>query len=83
MLQLSLLSDPRFLWNVTAGYLVTLVGAALIVAAGMWLARAGAWALVARKPLAWQILSAVGCSLFMFGILWQLAALMRTGAVAW
>ena len=83
MLESSVLSDPRFLWNVMAGYLVTLVGAVLIVAAGMWLSRAGTWALIARKPLAWQALSAAGCALFMFGILWLLVAFMRTGAVAW
>jgi len=52
MLESSVLSDPRFLWNVMAGYLVTLVGAALIVAAGLWLSRIGTWALIARKPLA-------------------------------
>ncbi|MBI2528209.1 MAG: hypothetical protein HYY95_20835 [Candidatus Rokubacteria bacterium] len=83
MLESSVLSDPRFLWNAMAGYLVTLVGAVLIVAAGLWMSRAGPWALIARRPLAWQALGAAGCSLFMLGILWLLVALMRTGAVAW
>ena len=66
-----------------AGYLVALVGAVLMVAAGMWLSRAGTWARISRKPLTWQALSAPGCSLFMFGVLWLLVAFMRTGAVAW
>jgi hypothetical protein len=75
--------DPRFVANVIAGYLLTVVGAVLLLAAGVWFAWAGEWLGAARKPLAWRALCAAGIALFLLGLLWQFLGYGRVGAVTW
>ena len=75
--------DPRFVSNVIAGYLVSVLGALALLLAGVWFAQAGEWLREGRKPAAWRALCAVGLILFLGGILWQFVGYGRVGVATW
>ena len=75
--------DPRFVANVIAGFLVTVLGAVVLFVAGLWFAQAGEWLRAERKPTAWRALCAIGVALFLLGLLWQFIGYGRVGAVTW
>ena len=75
--------SPVFAMNVIAGYLLTVLGAVLALAAGVWWMLAGEWAHGERRPPAFSALAGLAFILFIVGIFWQLAGYLRlnyTGA---
>ncbi len=64
--------DLSFVRNVIAGFALTLLGALVLLAAGVWSSQAGEWLRGERRPAAWRALCALGLALFVIGIVWQL-----------
>lgn len=75
--------EPRFVSNVIAGWLVLLLGVAILFLAAVWMVWANDWADRDRKPSTWRGLSAVGFGLFVVGLLWQLIGYARVGVLDW
>ena len=73
---MSLAYSPTFAVNVIAGYLLTVLGAVLALAAAVWWTRAREWA-HGEAPPAFRALSALAVILFVAGIFWQLAGYLR------
>jgi hypothetical protein len=69
--------SPVFAMNVIAGYLLTLLGAVLALAAGVWWMWAGEWLRGESRPPAFGGLYTLAILLFVVGILWQLAGYIR------
>ncbi len=73
---MSLAYSHAFVVNVLAGYGLTVLGAVLALAAGVWWMRAGEWAHGAPPP-AFRALSALAFLLFIGGLFWQLFGYLR------
>ncbi len=74
---MSLAYSHTFIVNVLAGYGLTVLGALLALAAGVWWMRAGEWAHGAPPPPAFRALSALAFLLFIGGLFWQLFGYLR------
>lgn len=61
----------RFFMSITAGLLVTLFGAVLLLAAAVWSSRRPEPFAGERSPSTLRNLSAVGFLIFLLGIAWQ------------
>ena len=68
---MSLAYSPVFACNVLAGYGLTVLGALLALAAGVWWMTAGEW-LKGAQPAAFRGLSTLAFLLFVVGLFWQL-----------
>jgi hypothetical protein len=68
--------SPIFAVNVLAGYLLTVLGALLALAAAVWWVRAGEWS-HGKPPPAFRMLATAAFSLFVVGIFWQLVGYLR------
>jgi len=80
---MSLAYSQAFAMNVLAGYLLTVVGAVLALAAAVWWTLAREWAHGAPPP-AFRALSALAVVLFVAGLFWQLMGYIRLDyAGAW
>ena len=75
--------DPVFVVNVIAGWLLTALGAVILLAAAIWFVAAGEWLHGEPKPAAWRALCAAGFAAFLAGWLWQIVGYYRTGALTW
>lgn len=73
---MSLAYSQAFAVNVIAGYLLTVLGAVLGLAAAVWWVRAREWA-HGEPPPAFRALSTVAIVLFVAGLLWQLIGYLR------
>ncbi|HEV8441255.1 MAG TPA: hypothetical protein VGT40_24465 [Methylomirabilota bacterium] len=75
--------SPMFAVSVTAGYLLTVLGALLSLAAAVWWMLAREWE-HGRPPLGFRALATAAFSLFVVGIFWQLIGYVRlTYANVW
>jgi phosphoglycerol transferase MdoB-like AlkP superfamily enzyme len=74
---MSLAYSPTFALNVVAGYLLTVLGAVLALAAAVWWVRAQEWAHGEPRPPAFRALSALAFVLFVAGLFWQLIGYLR------
>jgi len=72
-----------FALNVVAGYLLTVLGAVLALAAAVWWMRAGEWAHGEPQPPAFRALTALAFVLFVGGLFWQLAGYLRLNYTTW
>lgn len=77
------LFDPEFVPFVGGGYGLILLGAVLLLVAGIWWSRASDGVRLEPKPRAWRALTGAGWIFFLLGIAWQLAGYVRIGAVTW
>jgi drug/metabolite transporter (DMT)-like permease len=75
--------DPEFVPLVAGGYGLALLGAVLLLAAGIWWARASNGVRLDPKPPAWRALAGAGWLCFVLGILWQLVGYVRIGVGTW
>jgi hypothetical protein len=69
--------SPTFVVNVVAGYVLTVLGALLALAAGVWLVWAGGEWSHAEPPRAFRALTAAAFTMFAVGIVWQLVGYLR------
>jgi hypothetical protein len=74
---MSLAYSSMFAASIIAGYLLTVVGAVLSLAAGVWWMLAGEWAHGETRPPAFRALAAVAFLLFIVGLFWQLIGYLR------
>ena len=74
---MSLAYSQTFAVNIIAGYLLTVLGAVLALAAGVWWMWAGEWAHGEPRPAAFKALSTLAFVLFVVGLFWQLAGYLR------
>ena len=70
---MSLAYSQTFAVNIIAGFLLTVLGAVLALAAAVWWTRAGEWAHGEPPPPAFRALGALAGILFVVGLFWQLA----------
>jgi hypothetical protein len=81
---MSLAYSQAFAVNVIAGYLLTVLGAVLALAAAVWSTWAGEGPPhTESRPQGFRVLSVLAVILFVVGIFWQLAGYLRlnyTGA---
>jgi hypothetical protein len=75
--------DPTFVINVIAGWVLTLVGALVLLLAAIWSVVAGEWLRGEPRPAAWRGLCAVGVAFFIAGWVWQIVGYYRVGALTW
>jgi drug/metabolite transporter (DMT)-like permease len=75
--------EPQFVSNIIAGWLLLLLGAAVLLLAAVWMVWANEWADRERKPSAWRGLCAIGFGLFVVGFLWQVIGYARVGVLDW
>jgi len=75
--------SPTFALNVTTGLILTVLGALLGLAAGIWYMRAGEWAHREARPLGFRALSAAAFIAFVVGLFWQLLGYLRLEYAAW
>src|SRR5262249_49526430 len=73
--------EPVFVVSVIAGFLVTVLGALLLLVAAVWFVAAGEWQNTAASPAAGRALCALGLAAFLGGWLWQLVGYWHVGAV--
>jgi len=74
--------SPTFASNVILGYLLTVLGAVLGLAAAVWWARAREWADTPPPP-AFRALCTVAFASFTVGIFWQLVGYLRLDSGWW
>ncbi len=76
--------SATFFWNVTAGYLLTLLGAASALVAGVRWIRLGERVHGEPRPSAFRVLSLAAIVVFTIGLFWQLFGYLRLAyAVGW
>ncbi len=69
--------SPTFTVLVITGYLLTVVGAVLALAAAVWWMRAGEWAHEGPPPPAFRALTTAAFTMFTVGLFWQLIGYLR------
>ncbi len=69
--------SSTFAVNIIGGYALTVLGAVLSLAAGVWWMRAREWADGQPQPLAFRALSTAGFLFFTIGLFWQLIGYLR------
>lgn len=72
--------DPRFVTNVIAGWVLVLLGALLLLCAGVWWSWANEPGRVEKAPRGWRALAGLGWVCFLAGIAWQVVGYVRVGA---
>lgn len=77
------LFDPKFVPLVGGGYGLALLGAILLLAAGIWWSWTSDGVRLDPKPPVWRALTGAGWLFFVLGVLWQLAGYVGIGAVTW
>ncbi|MBI4610648.1 MAG: hypothetical protein HY726_16755 [Candidatus Rokubacteria bacterium] len=75
--------DPKFVPLVGGGYGLALLGAILLLAAGVWWAWASDGTRLEPKPAAWRALASAGWLCFVGGVLWQLVGYALIGVGTW
>jgi hypothetical protein len=75
--------DPEFVSNVILGYLVTLVGALILLVAGAWWAWNSDTSQQDPQSGAWRALCRVGWAVFIGGWIWQIVGYVTTHTVTW
>lgn len=75
--------DPMFVTNIIAGYLVTVLGALILLVAGAWWSWAQDASQLSPKSPAWRALCGLGWCVFIGGWVWQILGYIRTGTLAW
>jgi uncharacterized membrane protein YidH (DUF202 family) len=75
-------SEP-FTLNVIAGLLITLLGAALAIAAAVWWTRAEDRAHGGPPPPVVRKLTVIAFGLFAIGVFWQLIGYLRLERAGW
>ncbi len=74
---MSMAYSPTFALHVIAGYLLTVLGAVLALAAAVWWVRAEEWAHGEPQPPAFRALTTAAFLFFTIGLLWQLIGYLR------
>jgi hypothetical protein len=74
--------STTFFWNVTAGFLLTLLGAAGALVAGVWWMRTGERGGGEAQPVALRLVWAAAIAMFTIGLFWQLFGYLRLGYAA-
>ena len=72
-----------FTRDITIGFLVSLIGAMLIVLVGVGWQYFGGWAPRGHSPFTLPAFCAVGVGLFSVGLLWQLVGYLRLEYTRW
>lgn len=80
---MSMAYSPTFVVDVIAGYLLTVLGAVLALAAGVWWMLAGEFAHGEPEPRAFRALSAAAFAIFTVGLFWQLIGYLRLDYAGW
>jgi len=75
--------SEAFTRDVTVGFLVTMVGAVLIMIVAVCWQYFGGWAPRGRSPFALSAFCAVAVSLFSAGLVWQLVGYLRLEYTRW
>ena len=76
--------DPVFTLGVMAGWIITVVGAVLLLVAAIWYSLAGEWRRgTAGPPSAFRALTGLGFVFWLGGILWQFIGYFTTGSLSW
>jgi uncharacterized membrane protein len=75
--------NPFFVTNVIAGFILTLLGALVLLVAAIWFMMAREWEHQPRRPASWRTLCTIGIAMFALGWVWQLVGYYRVGAVTW
>ena len=75
--------SSTFFWHVTAGLILTLLGAALLLAVGVWWTAACELAQQEPAPWAFLVVRAAGFTLFVTGLMWQLIGYLRLEYAGW
>ena len=76
-------NDPYFTVAVTLGWLVMVAGAAFLLLTAIRYARVLDGTYSTGRPPAFRALSALGTTLFVGGLIWQLIGYFMTGVVWW
>jgi predicted phage tail protein len=75
--------NPAFVVNVIAGWILTVLGALVLLVAAIWFMLAHEWAHSPTRPTAWRALCTLGIAMFVGGCVWQFAGYFRVGGVTW
>ena len=75
--------DPVFVSNVIAGYLVTVLGAVMLLGAGVWWSAASDTSQASPRSGAWRALCGLGWAVFVAGWVWQILGYIATNNVTW
>ena len=79
----SIFNDPYFTVAVTLGWLVMVSGAVILLLTAIRYARVLDGTYPPSGPPAFRALSALGATLFVGGLIWQLIGYFMTGVVWW
>jgi hypothetical protein len=75
--------NPAFTLNVIAGFIVSLLGALLALAASVWCEKAEERAHGRRPSVACRVFGAAALGLFFIGTMWQLVGYLRLEYTVW
>jgi hypothetical protein len=75
--------DPAFTTNVLAGFVVTVLGALILLVAGAWWSWSSDSSQQSPQSGAWRALCVLGWAVFIAGWIWQIAGYINTGTIAW
>jgi len=75
--------DPLFVANVILGYLVTVLGAVILLVAGAWWSWASDSSQQSPRSGVWRGLCVAGWSMFVAGWIWQIVGYINTNTVTW
>ena len=75
--------DPQFVTNIIAGYLLTVMGALILLVAGAWWAWNQDSSQQSPKSSLWHALCGLGWCVFIGGWVWQIIGYVRTGTISW
>jgi hypothetical protein len=78
----NVLFDVLFMKAVGSGWLVTVLGALLLLLAGIWYSQANRSRAVDRAPAGFRGVVAVGFCLFLLGLVWQFVGYGVIGAAS-
>jgi hypothetical protein len=73
------LFDPEFMINVASGWGFVVLGALILLAAGIWWSASNPPPYAEKAPRGWRALTALGWTLFLLGWVWQIVGYARIG----
>ena len=73
--------DPVFVTNVIAGYLLTLLGAGILLVGGVWWSLASDASQESPRTGAFRAVCGLGWAVFVAGWVWQIIGYINTNAV--